>query len=199
VLKKATVIASLLLILIVGSILYAVIVPLSKEGGVEEMEMVQKEGKYPIEQTRSNVTKDLWIHDAQMGRLHHHIESPRSTLIAYTKNRRIHLIEQMHGMKCYLQEKVEDINGELIQQIRFIESKEGTYRYSSQQFNTQSVFLALFRIPGDTLSTKLDIKKAFLVGVAKEVSLSFSGNKPNFHAQNFKAQIRPQGSISSSL
>lgn len=197
-LKRTTIIASLFILLIFGNVLYTIIKPFTKGQCVEEiltqeMEMPQKEGKYPTKQMRSGVSKDLWIHDPQMGRLHHHIESPRSILTAYRVDKHMHLMEQMIGMKCYLQEKVEvDDEGTLIQQIRYIESKEGNYQYSDHHFEAQSVFLALFRLPGDTLSTKLSLDEAFLKGVAKEVSLSFSEDRPNFHAQKFKAQIRPQ-------
>ena len=198
-LKQTTLIASLLLVLCCASILYKVIEHPSNGQRVEEiltqeMEMPQKETKYPTRQMRSGVSKDLWIHDAEMGRLHHHIESPRSILTVYSSDKHMHLIEQMIGMKCYLQEKVERDDRTLSQQIRYIESKEGTYRYSDHHFDAHSVFLALFRLPGDQLSTKLNIEEAFLRGVAREVSLSFSGDNPNFHAQNFKAHIRPQRS-----
>jgi len=192
-LRRTTLIAALLLISISGTILYQVIKPPSRSQRVEEiltqeMESPQEGRKYPTKQIRTGVSKDLWIHDAQMGRLHHHIESPRSILTAYTSDKKIYLIEQMMGMKCYLQEKVE----EGMQEIRYIESEEGTYRYSDHHFDAHTVFLALFRIPGDELSTNLNLEEAFLTGIAKEVSLSFSENSPNFHAQNFKARITPQ-------
>ncbi|MCB1074398.1 MAG: hypothetical protein KDK59_02585 [Simkania sp.] len=142
---------------------------------------------HPTRQTRSGVQKDLWMSNDD-GRLHHRMISPRSILTAYPKGENFELVEEMQGMKCYLQENIE----EGIQQIRFIESESGTYRYSNQHFDAHQVFLALFRIPGKELETKLDFNSAFLKGVAEDVSLSFSENSPNFHAEKFKAHIRPQ-------
>ena len=196
-LKRMTLFASFFLVIVTCGTLVKIVDPYSKRKGVEEVlthavEMPKKHGMYPTRQMRSGVSKDLWIHDEEMGRLHHHIESPRSILTVYSTDKHMQLIEQMIGMKCYLQERIENDEGELVQQVRYIESREGTYRYSDNHFDAQSVFLALFRIPGNTLTTKLDLEEAFLKGVAKEVSLSFSDDRPNFHAEKFKAHIRPQ-------
>ncbi len=161
---------------------------------MQELGALQGEGAPPTEQQRFGVSKDLWIQDSEMGRLHHHIESPSSILTVVRNSKQTHLIEQMIDMKCYLQEKVEEEDGTITQQIRYIESKEGIYNYSDHHFDAPSVFLALFRIPGDRLPTKLNSDEAYLLGVGKEVSLSFLNGRPNFHAQKFKAHIRPQES-----
>ena len=140
---------------------------------------------------RSGVSKDLWTSGHDQKRLHHHIESPRSILTAIRKGNQIELTEQMINMRCFLQEKIEGDEGELHQNIRYLQSSEGVYRYSDRLFNAHSVFLALHTIPGDKLTTTLDPKTAYLKGVADDVSLSFSSGSPNFHAEKFKAQIRP--------
>lgn len=160
----------------------------------EEISMPKQEEKYPNKQMRSGVSKDLWISEKGATRLHHHIESPRSILTAIPHENRIELVEQMIGMKCYFQEKIENEGGEVIQNIRHFQSEEGTYRYTDHYFDAHSVFLALYRLPGETLITNLDTKDAYLKGVAEEVTLSFSEGSPDFHAEKFKAQIRPQGS-----
>ena len=162
---------------------------------MEEVSMPKNEGKHPIKQMRSGVSKDLWISNSEKGRLHHHIESPRSILIAVPHGNHFKLVEQMIGMKCYFQEKIEEEDGVTTQNIRYLQSGEGTYRYTDHFFDAQSVFFALYRLPGETLTTHLDTKDAYLKGVAEEVSLSFSDGSPNFHAEKFKAQIRPQGSV----
>jgi len=157
--------------------------------------MPKHEEKYPNKQMRSGVSKDLWISEKGTTRLHHHIESPRSILTAIPHGNRIELVEQMIGMKCYFQERIDDEKGEVIQNIRYLQSEEGTYRYTDHYFDAHSVFLALYRLPGETLITHLDTKDAYLKGIAEEVSLTFSGGTPDFHAEKFKAQIRPQGNI----
>ena len=158
----------------------------------QQIKTPQEASEPPPQQIRTGVSKDLWITDETLERLHHHIESPHSILTIYNHGSHLELIEKMKGMKCYLQEKIESDTDTFIQQIRFIESTEGTYHYSDHHFNAPSVFLALFRMPGQTLFTDLKLDQAFLKGVAQEVSLSFAEDRPNFHAQKFKAHVLPQ-------
>lgn len=198
--KRTTIFASLFLALVAGGVIFASFCSSNEVKNIEEVlteeiAMPKQEEKYPNKQMRSGVSKDLWISEKGEKRLHHHIESPRSILTAIPHKNRIELVEQMVGMKCYFQEKIEQENGEMVQTIRYIESEEGTYRYTDHNFDAHSVFLALYRAPGESLTTQLNTKDAYLKGVAEEVTLSLSEGSPNFHAEKFKAQIRPQGSI----
>lgn len=189
--KQATIIASFLLALFTGYFLLQILCG-STSTPASEISMFQYEDPYPTKQERSGVVKDLWISDKKMGRLHHHIESPQSILTAIPSGNRIELIEQMSDMKCYFQEKVETDGPSSTQHIRYLHSDEGTYRYGDQCFNADAVFLALYQVPGKILTTNLNIEEAFLQGIAQKVSLSFSKGSPNFHADKFKAQVRPK-------
>jgi hypothetical protein len=196
--KKTTIIAFFILVFFTGGVLFQAFYSSEEGGSIEEMltqeiSMPKHEEKFPNKQMRKGVTKDLWISGKDHVRLHHHIESPRSILTAIPHGNRIELIEQMIGMKCFFQEKLENREGEPMQQIRYLQSGEGTYRYTDHFFDAHSVFLALYRLPGESLVTHLNTDDAYLKGVAEEVSLSFSNGTPNFHAEKFKAQIRPQG------
>ena len=196
--KRTTIIAFFVLILFTGGVLFQAFYSFKEGGSIEEMltqeiSMPKHEEKFPNKQMRKSVAKDLWISNKDHVRLHHHIESPRSILTAIPYGNRVELIEQMIGMKCFFQEKLEKEEGEPMQQIRYLQSGEGTYRYTDHFFDAHSVFLALYRMPGESLVTNLDADDAYLKGVAEEVSLSFSNGTPNFHAEKFKAQIRPQG------
>ncbi len=196
--KRTTIIAFFILLLFTGGILFQAFYSSEEGGSIEEMltqeiSMPKHEEKFLNKQMRKGVTKDLWISDKDHVRLHHHIESPRSILTAIPHRNRVELIEQMIGMKCFFQEKLEKGEGESIQQIRYLQSGEGTYHYTDHFFDAHSVFLALYRIPGEALVTHLDTDAAYLKGIAEEVSLSFSNGTPNFHAEKFKAQIRPYG------
>lgn len=189
-LRRATIIALSFLLLLTGTAFYTIFSG-SNSSYEQQQQKVPKEATlYPVRQTRSGVQKDLWMADEKT-RLHHQMVSPRSVLTAFPKGNNFELVEEMQGMKCYLQENVEK-DGRVMQQIRFIESESGTYHFSSQHFTAHEVFLALFRLPGSALETRLDFSEAFLKGVAQEVSLSFADNSPDFHAKKFKAQIRPQ-------
>jgi len=188
--QRTTIITFLLLTLVTGLSVFSVLKRSKTAPFPHEWKAPKQATLYPTKQMRSGVQKDLWIANDGF-RLHHRMISPRSILTAYPKGENFEIIEEMQGMKCYLQEHIE--KGENpTQQIRFIESASGTYRYSDQHFEAHQVFLALFRMPGDTLETTLDFNDAFLKGVAQEVSLSFSEKSPDFHAEKFKAHIRPK-------
>lgn len=196
--KRATLVAFLLLAIFTTGAFFEAFY--STKGGesieqvlTQDVSMPKNEEKYPNKQMRSGVSKDLWIANRENGRLHHHIESPRSILTAIQKGNQIELTEQMINMRCFFQEKIEEEDGEIRQNIRYLQSSEGTYHYSDQLFDAHSVFLALYNLPGNTLTTTLDPQAAFLRGVADDVSLTFSNGSPNFHAKKFKAQIRPHG------
>ncbi|WP_316356434.1 hypothetical protein [Candidatus Neptunichlamydia sp. REUL1] len=198
--KRTTIIAFFILVLFTGGVLFQGFYSFKEGGSIEEMltqeiSMPKHEEKFPNKQMRKGVAKDLWISDKDHVRLHHRIESPRSILTAIPHGNRVELIEQMIGMKCFFQERLEKEEGEPMQQIRYLQSGEGTYRYTDHFFDAHSVFLALYRMPGESLVTHLDADDAYLKGIAEEVSLSFSNGTPNFHAEKFKAQIRPQGKI----
>ena len=77
-----------------------------------------------------------------------------------------------------------------MQQMRFFEAEEGLYRYNLQQFLAQSVTLSLFHLPGHNLPTTVNTEKAFMKGLAQDVSFSVSGKTPQFQAKQFKATIR---------
>jgi len=200
-LKRITIFSFALLFIVTGVILYEILlIPPSEQSSekilAHETDLTDKKTyQYPTKQMRSGVLKDIWVSDG-MQRLHHRIESPRSVLTAYPKNNAFELVEQMQGMKCYIQEKIEYgvETGQASQQLRFIESQEGTYYFANQHFDAHQVFLAVFRLSGDILPSQIDLKEAFLQGVADEVTLFFSDHGPNFHAEKFKAHIRPQGS-----
>ena len=194
--KKATVFGSLFLIALTGLVAFFTLRPQAsvpiEEVLTHNLSMPKHEEKYPNKQMRSGVTKDLWIVDHDCGRLHHHIEAPRSILTAVPQGTRVELTEQMLEMTCTFQEKLSQDNGEWAQQIRTLHSSEGTYHYTDQHFDAHQVFLSLYRLPGNDLPTHFNPEAAFLKGVAQEVSLSFSDSSPHFQAQKFKAQIKPE-------
>jgi len=153
-----------------------------------DLKASKKETAYPTKQMRSGVQKDLWVTENGV-RLHHQMSSPRSILTAYPKGDNFELVEEMQGMRCYLQEMLPEENR---QQIRLIKSSAGTYSYSTFHFDAHQVFLALFELPGNELQTHFNLDDAFLKGVAEEVTLKFAESSPNFNAKKFKAQIRPK-------
>lgn len=192
--KRSTIFALLFLALFTGATLFETLYPSKKmkniqEALTEKISIPQKSNADLNQQMRYGVSKDLWITEKDGTRLHHHIESPQSILIAIPQGNRIELVEKMVGMQCYFQEKLEDEGGEVIQTIRHLESEEGTYRYTDHHFDAHEVLLALYRLPGETLTTHLSEEAPFLKGVAKEVTLSFSEGAPHFHAEKFRAHI----------
>jgi hypothetical protein len=194
-LKKTTIISFFLLFVMMAASFFLVLRAPSSRFACDKISHAIP-NTAPTKQMRSGVVKEMWITEGER-RLHHRIESPRSILTALPKGNTFELIEQMQGIKCFFQEKIEDVEetGELSQHLRFIESKEGTYIYSKHCFHAEQVFLALFQLPGEHLETKLDLNQAFLKGAAKEITFSLSHHGPSFHAEKFKAHIKPQGNV----
>ena len=138
---------------------------------------------YPNRQEKTGISKDLFIAENEQ-RLHHSITSPRSLLTANPKGKHIELIEKMFDMKCTLQEKVVDDGLFVRDQIRLVESKEGSYSYTDQKFYAPSVAFSLFDFPKEAADS-------FLSGVAHIVSISFIDHDTKFHAKHFTGYVTP--------
>jgi hypothetical protein len=93
-----------------------------------------------------------------------------------------------------MQDKLYAEGDVVMQQMRFFEADQGVYQYSTGQFAANSVILSLFRVPGVQLPTTIDPSKAFLQGIAQDVSFSIAGKTTQFQAQKFKATLLTQGS-----
>jgi len=198
-LKRATITVLLFLLLASAAVVYVTIHPCPAEGdvgatkgGVTQVgEEVTGEEPRTIQQMRNGGSKDFWIHDQHIGRMHHRIESSHSVLTAQEGGKQLHFTEQIFNMKGYIQEKVErDNDMQPVQHVRYIESEEGLYQYFDRHFEAENILLALFRVPGTTLPLELSPDEAFLRGVAEGASLSLAGRTPNFHAQMFRADVQ---------
>ena len=78
----------------------------------------------------------------------------------------------------------------LTQEARLIKAKNGVYHYENQEFVAENVDLFLFELPGHSLPKIPLIKdKAYLTGIAKDVSFLFGGKTPKFQANQFKAKV----------
>lgn len=143
-------------------------------------------------QYRKKVRKDIWFAQDDASRLHYRIESMGSVLTLIPVNNKFNVVESLEGIKCWMQDKLYYGNKDQIpmQQTRYIEAAEGIYQHATQEFVAQGVALSLFRLPGHLLPTQfLDAKKAFLKGIASNVSFSIAGKTPQFQAKQFTASI----------
>jgi len=145
-------------------------------------------------QTRGGVRKDLWLSQEDHSRLHYRIESKSSVLTLLPIDDKVDIIENLQHIKCWMQDKLYTQGDVVMQQMRFFEADQGIYQYSTQRFAANSVILSLFRVPGMQLPTTVDPSKAFLQGLAQDVSFSIAGKTTQFQAQKFKATLLTQGS-----
>jgi len=145
-------------------------------------------------QTRSGVRKDLWLSQPDHSRLHYRIDSKSSVLTLLPIDDRVDIIENLQHIKCWMQDKLYVQGDVVMQQMRFFEADQGIYQYSTQRFAANSVILSLFRVPGIQLPGSVDPSKAFLRGIAQDVSFSIAGKATQFQAQRFKATLMSQGS-----
>lgn len=146
------------------------------------------------EQKRKGVLKDIYlVQDKQ--RLHYKIKSGSSFLTLVPKSGRFDLYEKLENIDCWLQDKVYyDTKGQqLMQQIKHLQAKEGTYDYSSQAFLAGNAHLSLYRLSGNQLV--IPKTSPFIQGIAEEVSFAVSGKNPEFQAKHFQALLGGQGEI----
>lgn len=193
--KRATLFASLFIVLFTGISLLNILTPLrpppsesTKLSSVREPSIKNKK-KILNQQIRKGVSKDFWVSRGNKEGLHHYIESPISILTAIESNNQIELVEDMLEIQCYSQERVEKKEEGFVQNIRYIRSEKGTYRYASNQFDAPTVFLALYRMPGNTLLTHFFPQAPYLQGTAQQVTLSLFKGSPHFEAKTFKANV----------
>ena len=145
-------------------------------------------------QTRGGVRKDLWLSQQDYSRLHYRIDSKSSVLTLLPIDDKVDIIENLQHIKCWMQDKLYAQGDVVMQQMRFFEADQGIYQYSTQRFAANSVILSLFRVPGTLLPLSVDPSKAFLRGIAQDVSFSIAGKTTQFQAQKFKATLMTQGS-----
>lgn len=144
-------------------------------------------------QTRSGVRKDIWATEANGVRMHYRIESESSLLKLTPTQRKMELVENLKGIKCWMQDKLlltSETQGAPLQQVRYLEADKGTYLYNTQKFDADTVSLFFLRLPGHNLTFDSGPKDAFLKGIAQKVSFFISEGAPQFQAQNFKASIK---------
>jgi hypothetical protein len=144
----------------------------------------------PSNQIRHDVRKDIWFTQDDKSRLHYRIESARSLLTLIPIQNHFEVVETLQGIRCLMQDKLYAEGESPLQQVRLLQAQEGLYRYTTQEFTASGVDLSLFRIAGHDLpSVEIQDKFAFLKGIAKDASFTFSGKTPQFQAGEFKATL----------
>lgn len=141
------------------------------------------------QQNRKGVTKEIYLTQESGLQLHYRVQSDSSTLTLKPEGSRFNLIEQLHQMRCWMQEKLENTEKGYTQQLRYLEAEEGIYRYTSQQFLAQTVTLSLYHLPGRILPREKHPGTPFLSGVAQDIRFAVAGKSPQFQAENFKASL----------
>lgn len=143
-------------------------------------------------QTREGVRKEIWFTQEDASRLQYRIESDSSVLTLAPRDGKFDIIENLSNIRCWMQEKLYEVSNASMQQIRFLQAKEGTYYFRQQQFLANAVALSLFRLPGHQLQTPESTREAFLKGNAADISFSVSGKTPQFEAHQFTASLRQE-------
>ncbi len=164
---------------------------------LEKRQRLISSGNSPLEsihQMRDGVQKDLWITSDKIAddlvqkdqeRLHFRIHSENSDLIFHRFKKRIEVVENLHNIQCWIQEKI--LRDENRQLVRFFSSQEGTYRYPSHLFSAPHLFLSFFQLPGTDLPEDLSQETPFLQGVADKVCFRFTEKLPGFEATRLRA------------
>ncbi|HNA62613.1 MAG TPA: hypothetical protein PKW79_06020 [Rhabdochlamydiaceae bacterium] len=192
--KKTAIFSTLVLSLIASGWLFKLLY--ISQPDRDRYEQIRTQGKAVAQvsqnkesqQHRSGVRKDLWLAQEDKSRLHHRISSKTSVLTLVPIDDKVDIIENLQNLQCWMQDKLYPD----MQQVRFFEAEQGFYQYSIQKFTASSVALSLFRLPGSQLPSTIDPKRAFLRGIAQDVSFAIAGKATQFQAQQFKATLLTQ-------
>jgi hypothetical protein len=91
-------------------------------------------------QNRAGVRKDLWITQEGGKRLHNKIESASSILTLTPIDDHMEIIENLHQIRCSMQDKIINENGKITQQVRYFDANSGLYQYSISRFSAETVY-----------------------------------------------------------
>lgn len=141
------------------------------------------------EQKRRGVVKDIYIAAEDGTRLHHRITSDSSSLVVEPMENAFAIIEQLQEMRCLLQDKFYQHEGDLMQQLRCLSASSGTYHFNAHQFSAHNAMLSLVRTQGSELPLPETLPSPFLQGKAAEVTLVLAGKVPQFTAKQFVATL----------
>ncbi len=145
----------------------------------------------PVCQDRRLVCKDIWFSNAGGERLHYRIQSVTSSLNMQPRSRKIEIIERLHDMRCWMQDKIVSSEAHTTQQSRYFTANEGVYHFLSHSLLADQATLSLYHLPGTDLPSLgcLPREDPFLIGQAEQIKMHVSGKTPLFQASNFKALL----------
>lgn len=143
-------------------------------------------------QIREKVHKEIWFTQEDRSRLQYRIYSNTSLLTLEPADKKIHIVENLQKVRCWMQDKLyyaAATKQQPMQQVRYWEADHGVYRFNSHELLAQDVSLSLFRLPEHQLPRNYLPNNSFLQGLAKNVSFSITGKTPQFQATQFQATV----------
>ncbi|QZA59189.1 hypothetical protein [Candidatus Rhabdochlamydia porcellionis] len=143
-------------------------------------------------QTRLNVTKDIWLTQDNNSRLHHRIASRSSLLVLKPNEGKFKLIEELDQINCLMQERIYYSNGVAMQQVRLLEANSGQYHFSEKQLLSQGVSISVYKLNTHTLPQEIFLTSPIFSGNAENISMIISGKTPELQAKGFIAQMYPK-------
>jgi len=195
--KKKMILSTFVLLPLIGLWFSQTVV--MRKGDIAAYQKMTKEKKIasssapaPTNQQRKSVQKDIWFSQDPSFRLHYKIRSERSLLTLIPVENRFEVVENLEGIKCFMQDKLlyTSDTEKPMQQFRYFEAEDGIYRFSTQEFKANDVTISLFRTPGHNLPNKpIEEEDAYLHGVAHDISFFFGGKTPQFQAKEFNATM----------
>ena len=159
---------------------------------IRKREIASSQSANPSHQKRRGVRKDIWFSQDCCSRLHYQIASEGSLLTLTPVKNRFEVVESLQGLKCWMQDKLmtDELEETTTQQTRLIEADSGTYCHTRQEFLANGVELSVFYLEGHQLPKEgVEKEKAFLRGIAQDISFQFGNKTPQFQAKNFQATV----------
>ena len=177
---------------------YAHIMAMVNETGTEG-----KTTPYQARQDRQNVHKDLLV-SSKGERLQFHISSDQSELLLNYHEGKAEVVEHMHGVHSWMQEKVfyllpdgrevakkpsdtDVINPQQI--VRCFEADTADYHYKRDTLTAQQVKMARYILSGHHHHSQQDLTNPLMEGTAESVDFSPTGKNRKMKAHKLKARL----------
>lgn len=137
-------------------------------------------------QERKKLQKDIFFVDKGK-RLQIHIESDSANLLCQSRGEELAVVEKMHQMRCWVQEKLSEVGEEPQQVIFFIEAEHALYSYSDHTLIAEEASICRYRCashllkPSDGSSVLLTSGRAKKVVLTVEPAFEFSAEELSTH------------------
>lgn len=149
-------------------------------GKVRETMSGKTKTPYYAEQLRQGISREIWfLKDSQ--KLQAFLTADEAEIAYEGIGNSMEIVEQLKGVKGWVQERVYWSKGNPLQSVRYFEADTAVYRSARHDINADQVKMVAFNTSGHELERQtVDIDKASIVGTASSMEISLIEKEANF-------------------